>query len=449
MFRMKKLNYIPLVLLSLILVSCASTGNPTEKVYNGLFDAGRVHEIDIDIKEEDWQDLLANPVDKTKYEVSVTVDGEKFEHVGMSTTGNASLTHVATTDSDRYSFKINFTKYDEGRTYHGLDKLKLANLYHDQSCMRDYLSYRIIAEAGGYAPLASYVWLRINGEDYGLYLCVEEIDEGYLGRTQDGEGFLYKPEPEWMDQSKKVPDTLSDTASIMERFENRREYFGSTDSGADLVYTDDRPESYNAIFDEAVNDPAEEDEIRLLGILRKLNSREDLPSVLNTSEIIGYFAGHNFTLSYDSYMALPVHNYCILERNGVLSVVAWDYNDAFGQLLSRAYPQMTEDEIISWDIDSPLFGVAIQDRPLWSWIAESPGYLEEYHAAMNALLENYLESGRAQEELGRVHGLIGPYVAKDPTAFFTVGEFEEGFSDLVDFCLKRTETVRSQLSETI
>ena len=41
MFRMKKLKYIPLVLLSLILVSCASTGNPTEKVYNGLFDAAK------------------------------------------------------------------------------------------------------------------------------------------------------------------------------------------------------------------------------------------------------------------------------------------------------------------------------------------------------------------------------------------------------------------------
>ena len=449
MFRMKKLKYIPLVLLSLILVSCASTGNPREKVYNGLFDAGRVHEIDIDIKEEDWQDLLANPVDKTKYEVSVTIDGERFGHVSISTTGNASLTHVATTDSDRYSFKINFTKYEKGRTYHGLDKLKLSNLYHDPSGMEDYISYRIITEAGGYAPLASYIWLKINGEDFGLYLCVEEIDEGYLGRTQDGEGFLYKPEPEWMDQSKKVPDTLSDTASIMERFENRREYFGSTDSGADLVYTDDRPESYSAIFGEAVNDPTDEDEMRLLGILEKLNSREDLPSILDTSEIIGYFAGHNFTLSYDSYMALPVHNYCILERNGVLSVVAWDYNDAFGQLLSRTYPQMTENEILSWDIDSPLFGVAIQDRPLWSWIAESPGYLEEYHAALDTLLKNYLESGRAQEEMERIHEMIRPYVSKDPTSFSTIEEFEEGLPDLVNFCLKRTETVRSQLSGTI
>ena len=443
---MEKLKYVLPVLVLLLLISCVSTKASTEKEYNGLFDSDRVHEINIEIKEEEWQDLLANPVDKTKYEVSVTIDGELFDHVSMSTTGNSSLTHVASTDSDRYSFKLNFTKHEKGRTYHGLDKMKLSNLYHDPTCMEDYISYRIITEAGGYAPLASYVWLKINGEDYGLYLCVEEIDNGYLDRTQEGQGFLYKPEPKWMDQSIKVPETTSDPDNVLAKFENRRAYFGSTDFGADLVYTDDRTESYSAIFDEAVNNSKEEDDIRLIEILRKLNSKEDLSSVLNTSEIIGYFAGHNFTLSYDSYMGLPVQNYFILEKNGVLSVVAWDYNDAFGDLLSRIYPQMTEDEIISWDIDSPLFGVEISDRPLWSWIADSPEYLEEYHAALNSLLENYFESGRAQEEMERVYNLIRPYVSEDSTFFNTVEEFEEGYSDLVDFCLKRTESIRSQLS---
>ena len=443
---MEKLKYVLPVLVLLLLISCASTKASTEKEYNGLFDSDRVHEINIEIKEEEWQDLLANPVDKTKYEVSVTIDGELFDHVSMSTTGNSSLTHVASTDSDRYSFKLNFTKPEKGRTYHGLDKMKLSNLYHDPTCMEDYISYRIISEAGGYAPLASYVWLKINGEDYGLYLCVEEIDNGYLDRTQDGQGFLYKPEPKWMDQSIEVPETTSDPDNVLAKFENRRAYFGSTDFGADLVYTDGRIESYSAIFDEAVNKSEEKDNIRLIEILKKLNSKEDLSSVLNTSEIIGYFAGHNFTLSYDSYMGLPVQNYCILEKNGVLSVIAWDYNDAFGDLLSRIYPQMTEDEIISWDIDSPLFGVEISDRPLWAWIAESPEYLEEYHTALNSLLENYFESGRAQEEMKRVYNLIRPYVSEDPTFFNTVEEFDEGYSDLVDFCLKRTESIRSQLS---
>ena len=435
-------NVLPVFLL-LLLISCAST----EEAYNGLFDTNRVHEMNIDIKKEDWQDLLANPVEKTKYEVSVTIDGELFDHVSMSTKGNASLTHVASSDSDRYSFKINFTKFDKGRTYYGLDKLKLTNLYHDPSYMEDYTSYRIISEAGGYAPLASYVWLKINGEDYGLYLCVEEIDDGYLDRTQGREGFLYKPEPEWMDQSKEVPDTTSDPDNILEHFEARRAYFGSTDFGADLVYTDDRTESYNAIFDEAVNKSKEKDHIRLLEILRKMNNKEDLFSILNTSEIIGYFAGHNYLLNYDSYMALPVHNFYILEKNGVLSTIAWDYNDAFGGLLSRIYPQMTEDEIISWNIDSPLFGVEISDRPLWAWIAQSPEFLEEYHTALNTLLENYFESGRAQKEMEKIHNLIRPYVYKDPTSFYSTEEFEKGFSDLVSFCLKRTESVRSQLDK--
>lgn len=46
----------------------------------------------------------------------------------------------------------------------------------------------------------------------------------------------------------------------------------------------------------------------------------------------------------------------------------------------------------------------------------------------------------------RVYNLIRPYVSEDPTFFNTVEEFDEGYSDLVDFCLKRTESIRSQLS---
>ena len=41
--------------------------------------------------------------------------------------------------------------------------------------MKDYLSYRLMAAAGAAAPLCSYVWITVNGEDWGLYLAVEGV----------------------------------------------------------------------------------------------------------------------------------------------------------------------------------------------------------------------------------------------------------------------------------
>ena len=82
--------------------------------YNGLFDTQYVHTIDVTIDEADWDDLLANPLSKTKYKTTVCIDGETLESVSFATKGNTSLSSVAgDSDSNRYSFKLNFGKYDK------------------------------------------------------------------------------------------------------------------------------------------------------------------------------------------------------------------------------------------------------------------------------------------------------------------------------------------------
>jgi len=95
--------------------------------------------------------------------------------------------------SRRLPYKIYFGTYDEGQTYYGLDKLNLLNSYGDPSGMRDWLSYRIMEEAGIDAPLTSYVWLTLNGEDIGLYLAVEEVGNSWMERTGHKDAKLYKP----------------------------------------------------------------------------------------------------------------------------------------------------------------------------------------------------------------------------------------------------------------
>ena len=206
---MKRTVSIILAILMLVSISgCRNMASSKEKTgtkassanlgyETKLFDTGYVHTVDISISEDDWSDLLANPLDKTKYDVNITIDDETVEHVSFATKGNTSLSSVAQDeDSDRYSFKVNFGKYTEGQTYYGLNKLNLNNIYADATYMKDYLSYEIFRQAGVDAPLTSYVWLTVNGEDFGLYLAIEDISESYLARTSDGEGELYKPETE-------------------------------------------------------------------------------------------------------------------------------------------------------------------------------------------------------------------------------------------------------------
>ncbi len=158
-----------------------------------LFDNTRVHTVDIVM--DDWDELIANATNEEYYAASVVIDGEAYQNVGIRAKGNTSLSTVASMDSERYSFKIEFDHYDSSKSYHGLDKLCLNNLIQDSTMMKDYLTYTLMNEFGVDSPLCSYVYITVNGEDWGLYLAVEGVGDSFLERNYGSDhGELYKPD---------------------------------------------------------------------------------------------------------------------------------------------------------------------------------------------------------------------------------------------------------------
>ena len=123
-----------------------------------LFDTTYIHEIHVMLSQDDFNDLLENPSNKTKYSADVSIDGETVKNVAFSTKGNSSLMFVAAQEGNsRYPFRINFGRNVKGQTYRGLDKLSLNNLFEDSSLMKDYISYDIFRKAGAPSPLVSFV----------------------------------------------------------------------------------------------------------------------------------------------------------------------------------------------------------------------------------------------------------------------------------------------------
>lgn len=159
---------------------------------NTLFDTSRVHTIDIVI--DDWDAFLETAAGEEYTVCSVVIDNEAVKNVAIRGKGNTSLSTVATMGSQRYSLKLEIDHYEDGKTYKGLDKLCLNNMIQDNTYMKDYLAYRLMAEFGADAPLCSYVWVTVNGEDWGLYLAVEAVEDSFTERVYGGEGEIYKPD---------------------------------------------------------------------------------------------------------------------------------------------------------------------------------------------------------------------------------------------------------------
>lgn len=395
---------------------------------NRLFDASAVHTIDIVM--DDWESFLETCEQKEYETCALIIDGQTYQNVAIRAKGNNSLSSVAAYGNDRYSFKIEFDHYDSGQSYFGLDKLCLTSLIQDNTMLKDYLVYQIMADFGVDAPLCSYTYITINGEEWGLYLAVEGVEEGFLRRNYGSDyGELYKP----------------DSASGQD-MQNGGGQPGETSSeDIKLQYIDDDPDSYPNIFDQAKTDVTEADQRRLISSIQQLNEGTELESVLDIEEILRYFVVHNFVCNFDSYTGQIVHNYYLYEEDGVLSMIPWDYNLAFGSFQSNAGAT----ELVNFPIDTPVSGGDLSDRPMVAWIFRDADYTERYHQYVSQFLSQYFENGVFMNLIDTTVALIAPYVERDPTKFCTYEEFETGVAVLKKFCLLRAESVSGQLEGTI
>ena len=436
---------------------------------NRLFDNTRVHTMDIVM--DNWDELIANATSEIYYAASVVIDGESYKNVGIRGKGNTSLSTVAALGSQRYSFKIEFDHYDSTKSYHGLDKLSLNNLIQDSTMMKDYLTYTMMNEFGAASPLCSFVYITVNGEDWGLYLAVEGVEDSFLERNYGADaGELYKPDstsfgggrgngkdfdmsafefdagearPGNFDPSSKSGGMPSfGNGEVPEDFDPSAMSSGKGDLGGmgssdvKLQYLDDDPDSYSNIWNNAKTDITNADRERLIESLEKLSKGEEIESVVDVEQVIRYFVVHNFVCNGDSYTGSMIHNYYLYEKDGQLAMIPWDYNLAFGTFRAGS-----GQSAVNTPIDAPVSGGSGDDRPMWSWILSDEAYTELYHQ----YFAEFLSSVEIRGIIDNAYALIKPYVEKDPTAFYTYEEFETGVEALRQFCALRSESISMQL----
>ena len=451
-----------------------------------IFQDDMVNEINIEIDEKDWQDMLDNPLEEEYHKANVTINGETVGNVAIRTKGNTSLTSVANSDSDRYSFKLDFDYYDNNGNYYGLKKLCLNNNYSDNSSMREYISYKIMGELGLDVPQCGYSNITVNGEEWGLYLAVEPVDEVFLAEHfVDATGDLYKPE-------------------------------GQEGTGADLVYDGDDISSYTGLNLKTNEDTSDGKEI--IALMKALEDGENLEDLLDVESALKYIAANVALANFDSYLGNTTHNYYLYEEDGYFTVIPWDMNLAFGgfgggevdiyeptsqsmggfgggdkrkdtqdndavtnaaesteaQADANNQPQPPDNGNMQGGNqqqlpdngnmqggNQPSGGKQPQgmpsmgsgEKPLVTTLLENEAYRSMYEGYLKEIAEKYFTQEYMTELVTKIHDLIAPYVQNDPTAFCTYEEFEQACStdptdqySLVYYAVNMAESIENQLN---
>ncbi|MDE6404603.1 MAG: CotH kinase family protein [Lachnospiraceae bacterium] len=479
-----------------------------------LFDTDELIQIDIQMEQEEWEEMLDNAMAEEYYACDVLINDQKLYNVGVRPKGNTSLSSIASNpDSDRYSLKLEFDHYVDGQTCLGLDKLILNNNYADATNMKEAVVYDMYQYLGADASLYNYAEISLNGEYLGVYLALEAVEESFLMRNYGTvEGELYKPDsmqmgggsggggfggrptrPEdagdaagkerWqagdgqpasggegfaaymegretekdVPADREEPDFAGGMPQGREDFdfaagdERKRPEMGKMpgkdssmggENGANLNYTDEELDSYSDIWEGEVTSTGKADHSRVVTALRHISEGTDLETYLDVDNILKYMAVHAFSVNLDSLSGNMAHNYYLYEHNGVLNILPWDYNLAFGGMNHGS--EGGASEVVNDAVDTPFAGTAFFDALL-----ENEAYLSRYHEYLRQLAQTYVLDGRFQEVYQGIRSRIDTLVETDPTALYSYEEYEAGAEMLYQTVLLRAESVKGQIDGAI
>ncbi len=363
--------------LSLCLVVCACSSARAQNLYTDTL----VRELRLSFSQPNWQQLLKdNVVSETDIPVSLSVDGVRYDSVGIRYKGNSSYN----IPGDKKPFNISMDAFREDQLLMGYKTLNLNNCFKDPTYCREKIAYELAAR---YLPAAkaAYVKLYINDVYWGLYLNVQQLNGTFLREWfGSSSGNNYKCDPrgdlQWMG---------ADTAQYKKNYEKKTNE--DIADWSDLV----------SFIDKLNNLPAQ-------------NFQTEIEKVLDVDRALWYIAFCNVLVNLDSYIG-SAHNY-YLYNNPVdkrFSMIPWDMNEVLGVFqIGMNVPQLEQ---------LPLnYGM---QRPLVRRLLAIPEYSQRYAAHMRTLVEEALDEKFWSERITAHQNLIRTAVESDSKKLYSMAMF--------------------------
>ncbi|MEL6822350.1 MAG: CotH kinase family protein [Calditrichota bacterium] len=263
-----------------------------------LFDDTYVHTVELQFFQPGFYDsLTTNYESKTYLRADIRIDGSPVISVGARFKGYSSYMFYP---GRKKSFKIDINEFVSGQKYDGLKKFNLNNGYLDPTFQREKLVSDALLEVDVPAPRVAFANVIVNGENWGLYTMVEQIDKTYLADTWFGD----------------------DSGNLFKARATSMEWIGNDDS---LYYNQ---------FDLKTNEQQNnwQDLVQLIEHIN-LSSNSEFPSVLsnhlNVERYLKGWAVRNLFVDLDTYFHSG-NNFYLYNNSGQFEWICWDFNTAVG-----------------------------------------------------------------------------------------------------------------------
>lgn len=418
-----------LSLLTGLFLSGSVLSQPTFPDNGQLYVDTVVPRIDITIDPDTLKWIYDNVTsDKEFHAIFVFDNGtvrDTVNPVGFRLRGNTSR------DSKKKSFKISFNTFTPGGKYYGVEKINLNGDHNDPTVMRSKVMWDILRKWNIPAPRSNHVRVYINGNYYGLYVNVEQVDEEFaMSRFGNKDGNLYKC---------LYP--------------------------ADLAYHGTNPDSYkiwsgDRLVYELQTNEEENDYSDLAGFIGILHDSPDdkltcdLDKVFNTYDYLKIMAADIFCGNWDGYIYNKNNFYLYHNtRTGKFEYIPYDVDNTFG--IDWFGIDWATRNIYGWQPGGT------EQRPLYDRLVNHPEFRKQFTWYAEQLIASTLDIDSLVQAIEQRKAMIAPYVADDPyyplDYGYDIHDFTQSYTTaigghvkrgLYDYLYARKESIADQLEDS-
>jgi len=200
-----------------------------------IYDPHSVAVIDLTLSPEAIADLEAEPAEYVKgtFSMATTSGGPEGTETPLTASplpvearlkGSGSFRPI----TGKAAFKFKFKKAEP---FLGLRKMTLNNMVQDDSMVHEALSYLAFGATEVQAPRSGYAYLRLNGEDVGLYADVETLDKVALEKRFGS----FEAPPQHLYEGENGHDVLPGEAEFFEADEGEGEEWDDLEAVIEAV----------------------------------------------------------------------------------------------------------------------------------------------------------------------------------------------------------------------
>ncbi len=377
-----------------------------------FYSLNAITEIKLYFEDKNWHQLLDSlkrAGDEERLIADATINGKKYEKVGVRYKGNSSFKSVSEDGHLKLPFNIKINETDKKQKLPGgYGTLKLSNAFRDPSFVREVLAYEI-ARKYMPAPKANFAKIYVNDQYLGVYHNVQSIDDQFLTEHfKEDKGVLIKCDPDWtVEQAPGCAD--SDKSSLM--------YIGE-DSTCYMRFYEMKDKNGWKNF---------------LNFTKTLNQEpEKIGELLDVDQTLWMLAFNNVLVNLDSYTGLLCHNYYLYRDTlGIYHPLVWDMNMAFGGF--RRLNSPVELPLKEMQEMSPFvhYKDNYDKRPLIIKLLNNQLNRKVYIAHMRTILNDYFVNGLYLKRAKELQQFIDKQVQQDSQKLYTYEAFHQNLLQTV------------------